>query len=400
MCLSDPTILNYLWIVWVISSLALVRIYFFVLTYRSMIISKPIKNKFNTPAIIFQITTKGKIPIVQETIDRVHSACLKIDYKKYKVWVVTDEQETFTDSRTIVVPQDYICNAIHKGRALQYAVEVRKSECLNTKDFFVFHLDDESFITADTLCNILSFLEDSPTPLSEGLIVYPIRENDKIGATNLIDSLRPFCCFECLHFMNHGHPAYIHGSNLLARSDVEEKVGWANGKTIAEDSLFAVIAQTKLGKGVFGWHGGVIEEKSPLNLRDFVKQRQRWFYGLVQNLKYFSLMEKISQSLRAFVWSLGFFSGLVAVIVLLPIPEVTQYIPNSIRIAFILTTLLWICSYQIGAFFNGRYLSLKRRVWFHFLVLATSFFLGLVESVIPLIALLKRPKTFEVVKKS
>jgi len=391
----DLPFLNYLWVVWLVSSLALVRVYFFVFSYRTKIISKPSKSKFNTPQIIFQITTKGNIPVVQETINRVHSVCQEIDYKKYTVWVVTDAQETFTDSRTIVVPKTYTCNAIHKGRALQYAVEVRKTENLNTKDFFIFHLDDESLITKDSLCNILSFLEDSPTPLSEGLIIYPIHEKDKIVATNLLDSLRPFCCFECLHFMNKGQPAYIHGSNLLARSDVEQEIGWANGKTIAEDSLFAVIARAKLGEHIFGWHGGVIEEKSPLSLRDFAKQRQRWFYGLVQNLKFLSFRDKVSQSVRAIVWSLGFFSGSVSIVALV----IPQAIPDYLRIAFFITTFLWFCSYQIGAFFNGRYLSFKRRAWFHFLVLASSFFLGIVESVTPMLALLKPPKTFEVVKK-
>jgi len=114
-------------------------------------------------------------------------------------------------------------------------------------------------------------------------------------------------------------------------------------------------------------------------------------------LRYFSLKEKIFQSLRASIWSIGFFSGLVAIIAL--IPQFTQDIPVPVRIAFIVTTTLWLCSYQIGAFLNGRYLPLKRRIWFHFLVLTASFFLGIIESVTPLLALLTRPKTFEVVKK-
>ena len=55
-----------------------------------------------------------------------------------------------------------------------------------------------------------------------------------------------------LDFMKRGKPAYMHGSNILLRSDVEEKVGWENGKTIAEDSLFAINARIKCGKGIFG----------------------------------------------------------------------------------------------------------------------------------------------------
>jgi len=159
--------------------------------------------------------------------------------------------------------------------------------------------------------------------------------------------------------------------------------------------LFAISARIKCGERIFGWHGGVVEEKSPLSLRDFAKQRQRWFYGLVQNLKFLSFRDKVSQSVRAIVWSLGFFSGSVSIVALV----VPQAIPDYLRIAFFITTFLWFCSYQIGAFFNGRYLPFKRRAWFHFLVLASSFFLGIVESVTPMLALLKHPKTFEVVKK-
>ena len=168
-----------------------------------------------------------------------------------------------------------------------------------------------------------------------------------------------------MDFMKKGKPAYLHGSNLLSRSDVEEKVGWENGKTIAEDSLFAIKAREKCGRRIFGWHGGVVEEKSPLTLRDFAKQRQRWFYGLIQNLKFVPFRDKVSQSVRAIVWSLGFFSGLISIIAL----SVPQSIPISLRIGFFVTTFLWLSSYQIGAFLNSTYLSVRKRIWFHFLVL-------------------------------
>ncbi|HUK84817.1 MAG TPA: hypothetical protein VLU95_03035, partial [Candidatus Acidoferrum sp.] len=139
--------------------------------------AKPIKEKFGTPRIIFQVTTKGNIGIVQETINRVNFICGEINYKKYDLWAITDAQERFEGCRTVVVPQDFSCNAIHKGRALQYAVNLRKKEKQNDKDTYIFHLDDESLITKQTLCSILSFLEgDDPKQISEGLIVYPVQE--------------------------------------------------------------------------------------------------------------------------------------------------------------------------------------------------------------------------------
>jgi cellulose synthase/poly-beta-1,6-N-acetylglucosamine synthase-like glycosyltransferase len=157
-----------------------------------------------------------------------------------------------------------------------------------------------------------------------------------------------------------------------------------------------VKARNKYGSKAFGWHGGVIEEKSPFTLKDLVKQRRRWFYGLLQNLKYFSLKDKISQSIRALLWSLGFLSGLASILTWI----YPQTLPNYyLRIVFSITSLLWLFSYQIGAFMNGTYLPFSKRLAFHFLALVFAFPNGLIESAMPVVSLICRPKTFEVVKK-
>lgn len=380
---------------WLISSLSLLRFYIFVIRHRKKIIGKPLRTRFRTPEIIFQITTKGRIPIVQKTIDRLNEVCKKIRYSKYEVWVVTDADEEFQSCRTIRVTPKYSCNAIFKGRALQYGVEIRKLEKKNTGGTYVFHLDDESLVTQSTVCNILSFLEDSPAPISEGLILYPLAENDTIKISNLLDTIRPFCCFECVDFMNKGNPAYLHGSNLLVRSDVEEQVGWDNGETIAEDSLFAIKARRKLGSDLFGWHGGVVEEKSPHNLRDTMRQRKRWFYGLIQNLKYLCLKDKIIQIIRALIWSLGFVSGIISLLSLF----IFQEIPFFLRIFFLFASILWLLSYQIGAYLNSAYLSRSRRLKFHLATLLFSPIISLLECSFPILAMLQKPKTFEVIDK-
>ena len=380
---------------WVISSLSFVRFYVYVLSHRFRLIAKPQKKRFGTPQIIFQVTTKGNIPIVQKTINQIHEVCEKIEYTKYEVWVVTDGEEEFANCRTIRVPVEYSCNAVFKGRALQYAVERRSVEKKNTGSIYVFHLDDESLVSEQTVCSILSYLEESPAPISEGLILYPLRENEIIKISNLLDTIRPFCCFECIDFMKRGNPAYMHGSNLLVRSDVEENVGWNNGKTVAEDSLFAIAARRKLGSGVFGWHGGVVEERSPYNLRDIFRQRKRWFYGLVQNLKYLALWDKVLQVARALTWSSGFISGLVSIFVLL----IPQDIPVVLRIFFLMASVLWLLSYQIGAFLNSKHLPRLKRLQFHLLTLASTPLIGMIECVIPILSVIRRPRTFEVIEK-
>jgi egghead protein (zeste-white 4 protein) len=386
--------LNNLWVVWLLSAIFL-RLYAYFPFQARRFIAKPLERSFGTPKIIFQITTKGNIPVVQETVDRIHAICNEIGYSKYEVCVVTDAQESFENCRTIVVPEDYSCNAADKGRALQYAVELRKREKKNKEDIFIFHLDDESLVSKQTLYSILSYLEQSPTPISEGLITYPLQRNEKIRLTHLFDALRPFCCFECVHYMSNGKPAYIHGSNLLVRSDMEEKVGWDNGKTLAEDTLFALKAKNKLGTRAFGWHGGVLEERSPYTLRDLVKQRKRWFYGLMQNLRYISTSDRLNQALRAVVWFSGFPSGIVSILAFF----IPQEIPTYLNTALIFLMLLWLGSYQIGAFLNGKNLPRARRLTLHLLTLLFTPVAGLVECSIPILALVSKPRAFEVVEK-
>lgn len=394
---------DYLWLIWVLSSLLFIRFYIYLLAHHSKLIAKPVKERFGTPKILFQVTTKGNIGIVQDTVDQINTVCKSISYTKYDIWVVTDAQEEFKGCRTLIVPQNYSCNAIYKGRALQYAVEIRRKEQISSKDLYIFHLDDESLITKQTLCSILSYLEGNPKPISEGLIVYPVREKEAIKISNLMDTLRPFCCFECLDMMASGNPAYIHGSNLLVRSDVEEAVSWENGKTLAEDTLFAIKAEIKYGSEAFGWHGGVVEEKSPLTLKDLFRQRRRWFYGLIQNFKYFCFGEQIRQSLRALIWASGLFSGIIAIIAFFIPQAIPPWVPvfnvPLLRIFFFITSLMWLSSYQIGAFLNGAYLPLKKRISFHFLALVSSVAIGLLECTTPIIALVSRPKTFDVIKK-
>jgi len=392
---------EYLWIVWILSSVLFIRFYIYIGLYRKQLISKPLKEKFGTPKLIFQITTKGNIPIVQNSVDRINAVCKDIGYEKFELWVVTDAQEQFQNCRTVIVPPQYSCNALYKGRALQYAVELRQKEDKNTEEISVFHLDDESLITKQTLCSVLTYLEDSPKPISEGLIIYPLKQKEKIRFPHIIDTFRPFCCYECLEFMNTGKPAFIHGSNLLIRSDIEEKIGWQNGKTLAEDTLFAIQAKKKFGPEAFGWHGGVVEEQSPLNVRDLLKQRKRWFHGLIQNLKYLSRMDKISQTARAILWTAGLIAGIASILAwIAPFFNLPyQDMPLFFKILFTITSVMWLLAYQIGALMNSKYLSLKRRVQFHFMTLLFSIPIGLIECAVPLLSVISKPKTFEVIKK-
>jgi len=66
---------------------------------------------------------------------------------------------------------------------------------------------------------------------------------------------------------------------------------------------------------------------------------------LIQNLQFLSLKDKLSQGIRALVWSLVSFQVWSH-----HFTGDSQDIPLFLRTAFFVTTILWLFSYQIGAF--------------------------------------------------
>ncbi|MGI0090139.1 MAG: glycosyltransferase family 2 protein, partial [Nitrososphaerales archaeon] len=213
-----------------------------------------------------------------------------------------------------VVPKEYKTknNAIRKGRALQYATDQRRINGDSGKDKWIFHLDEESVVTSQTLLSLLAFIREGKGLIAEGPISYPLKISQSNRLTFLAESVRPFQCYDCVSHMTHPPPMYMHGSNLFVRSDVEDKVGWDHGTSVAEDQLFGVKVHEKYGD-VFGWHGGMLLEQAPLNLVDHFKQRRRWVIGTLQNLKYLPKRLKARIYLRAATYWLGFLSALASI---------------------------------------------------------------------------------------
>ncbi len=205
----------------------------------------------------------------------------KLDTHNYKINVVSEVDETFDGAVTLTVPKNYstVNKAKYKARALHYAVEQREKNGESTADVWIYHLDDESMITKQGLLSILDHMDNNREPIAEGLITYPNKISFGSKLVKYLDAVRPTFCYTCCAMLkSKGKPDWLHGSNLLLRADIEKSVGWDFPNTCAEDSLFGYVAYKKYG-GIFGWHGGVLEEQSPFTFSDFIKQRQRWIKG-------------------------------------------------------------------------------------------------------------------------
>jgi beta-1,4-mannosyltransferase len=399
---------------------------------RKIFVETDLRRIHNDPEIIFQITTRSatKTPVVIRGVESIVESCNRVNFDSYEISVVTDDEKdkgTLSNHKceVIVVEKEYSTNAIKKGRALQFAVEFRRKCAKNSHKQWIFHMDDESCVTTQTVLSLLKFIRSAgPAVVSEGPIFYPLKFEFANPLTAIAESIRPFTCYDCVSQMTNPPPLHMHGSNLLVRADIEDIIGWNFGPTLAEDQLFGYKVYEKYGPKSLGWHGGILLEQPPLNIKDHFMQRRRWVLGSLQNMNKFPIIHKFKVMFKLSTYFLGFISGVVSIFIYfhLQFPKLLSLIPlhdifsqtsivnigskvseivNTLSSESIFNTLsngtatditiglmlifpyiLWLFSYQMGLFLNLRYseIASKKRVFMHLQTLVLSILIGLVET--------------------
>jgi len=87
---------DYLCMIRIFWSLLFIRFYIHIAIYRSKLIFNPLKEKFGTSKMIFQVTTKGSIPIVQETMAHVKMFLNNYFRKHFQKKLIRNENCIFT----------------------------------------------------------------------------------------------------------------------------------------------------------------------------------------------------------------------------------------------------------------------------------------------------------------
>jgi cellulose synthase/poly-beta-1,6-N-acetylglucosamine synthase-like glycosyltransferase len=401
---------------------------------RQHFIGKDVQRIHNDPLIIFQITSRSatKTPVVERGINSIIGSCNKINYSEYRISVITDDPQdlkTLADSKVevVLVDNDFKSNAIKKGRALQFAVEHRRKTGDNGERCWIFHMDDESYVTRQTVLSLLKAIRENKGVAFEGPIFYPLKFESANILTALAESIRPFSCYDCVSQMRNEQyvktsPLHMHGSNLLVRSDIEDSIGWNFGPTLAEDQMFGYQLYHKYGAQSMGWHGGMLLEQPPLNMKDHFMQRRRWVLGSLQNIHMFPPMHRVKLSYKLLTYFMGFAAGFISTIfslhVNLPLVLVASQTVLSYRVGadsmsisehlfkqlyselsshlfgnmgpfqfsigaiLLFSSIVWLFSYQIGLFLNLRYskVAWSKRFFLHSLSLLLCPILGLVET--------------------
>jgi beta-1,4-mannosyltransferase len=408
-----------LWIIWLITGgLSVFEIGRF-LRNRSHFEKKVGDVQLESPRIVFSFATKECPDVTLRAVDRIHEVAKGIGLKDYDVHVISDRQNTRVEGAVpLIVPSDYetFNRTRYKSRALHYGVEERRRLGLDNSETWVFHLDEESFVTEQTVKAILDYIHQANAPpIASGPIVYP-REWDRCSfLAKVMESVRVYTCYQCVSWMTSSVPIYMHGSNLLVRADIEDAVGWDFGVTSSEDQRFAQEASVTISKRgamsvgedqefafaarwkfrddkIFDWHGGVLEEQPPFTVGDFIKQRQRWFMGNLNNLRFARVPKRVKVVLaaRQGIWALGFIGALAAFLALV----VPQHKPLYAQYLLYGILVTWVARWQIGLHLNTRTLAFPawKKVGYHFATLVVTPILALVETYPAVSALVLYPK--------
>jgi beta-1,4-mannosyltransferase len=274
--------------------------------------------------ICWRIVTAGKnIDIVLRTVRRCQNEMAKTPLASYIIEVVMDKCDNVLllpqhdkDVRIIVVPEDYRTpnSSRFKARALQYAL--LHSSISDTA--WIVHLDEETQPTSSAIKGICNFIrreeQSQELHIGQGGLLYH-REWERHPFLTLADTGRTGDDFARFYFQHRlGVTLFgLHGSFIVVRNDIEKATGgfdFGPHGDITEDAFWAVKA---MENGLrCAWVEGYLEEQSCMSLLDFLRQRRRWFQGLLKVALYapVKLRWRLCLGLNTVLWGLAPFAML------------------------------------------------------------------------------------------
>lgn len=216
------------------------------------------------------------------------------------------ELEATDGIQTLVVPDGYACDAVAKGRAIQYFIETVVSE--NPEGWYAF-IDDDNLVLDDAFLYEIPYHEERGYGAMNS-VLQP-RQGDSMltfvmDHIRLLDDLTVFRAFTGML----GRP-YVgfHGELLTARGDVLLDVGF-DRHSIVEDYAFAA---ELIKHGIPTWQTRThVSILSPHSVTDLLKQRSRWFIGTWNLIWSTSSVTKVASGTRLVSWAAAILAGPLA----------------------------------------------------------------------------------------
>jgi egghead protein (zeste-white 4 protein) len=266
--------------------------------------------------VAWRIVSRGtNVEALSDTIRRCHLEMAKTPLFPYIVEVVTDRLDAAMPPpneclRYITVPDAYRTpnNSLYKARALHYAIE----QSPLPDEAWIVHLDEETHPTASGIKGVCTVIREEEASgalrIGQGAIVYhrEWREHPFLTLADMLrtgDDLGRFYMQHSLGVTLFG----LHGSYIVVRNDIVKSIGFDFGPqgSITEDAFWALVAMERGYR--CRWVDGYMEEQSTQSVGDFVRQRRRWYQGLVKVCLYapVKLWWRVPLGLNTLFWTLA-----------------------------------------------------------------------------------------------
>lgn len=236
--------------------------------------------------IIFQIPTIGNVQTVNKIFEAVKNYKLTVPLK---TWVVIEDGDThkaeYVCDNVIVVPADFNCEDLYKGRALEYARQVRQKMVADgtlESNYLLVQGDDDALPSSE-------FIKESLI-INADISIGTITPRPNGGWNTILDYERCVACgIFCNFFTNIGKPLWAHGEGTWMNSEVDRAVSYDiseythnnKEKLISSEDSFYFHKASLMGFTIFNSEKQIYI-MPPLTFTDAIKQRRRWVWGEIR----------------------------------------------------------------------------------------------------------------------
>ena len=323
-------------------------------------------NEYGLDEVQVRIMTVDAAEVVQETVDSLPDG---LD----DVHVIAESPIDVRGATVHVVPEEFSCRAVRKGRAQEWA-----RQALDCRKEFALYLDEDSVV-------------ESFDGLPDADIVQ-LREKPRRTESNLsylADVYRMGVQIEQRAFARLSIPLFAWGGGIAVRTEIEDETTW-DRETLVEDTAFVWAAFRELDV-TFALSDAVCRNEAPPSLYEILQQRRRWAAGNVRASAMLPFRYELLTRVRNYAWALSpIVTLLVVPLSLLSVTIVYSGLFFAASMGLALCTLGW---FLLGV----RYYGADHSHWALAVPLAPL--ITVVHSMGTVAGILNPPETFRVTTK-
>ncbi|WP_336360956.1 glycosyltransferase [Haladaptatus sp. ZSTT2] len=237
-------------------------------------------SEYGGDDIQVRILTIDAAEVVQSTVDSLPDELTDRH-------VIAEEPIEIDGAEVHVVPDEFECTAVQKGRAIEWA-----RRTLPCDREFVLYLDEDS---------IVEHFDGLPDADVVQLRERPRRTGSVLSY--LADVYRMGVQIEQRAFARLQIPLFAWGGGIAVRTELENEVTW-DRETLVEDTAFVWAAAQQFDID-FALSTSTCSNEAPPSLGEILQQRRRWAAGNIEATALLPRPYRALTRIRNFAWALS-----------------------------------------------------------------------------------------------